>query len=346
MLRITTLALLATFSLFAADQVVLTNGDIVTGTIVKKDGAKLTIKSDLMGEVTMAWSAVKTIKSDSEVFVQLPTGEVVKGKLATSGDQLQVATSAGTKSAAIAQVAAVRDAGEQHNYERMLKPGLMDLWAGTFDIGLALARGNARTDTLTTAFNAARATRNDKIAVYFNQIYGTARANNVTDTIASAIRGGWKYNRNVSSRVFFTGFNDYEHDRFQNLDLRFVFGGGAGYKVIKQERLTLDVDGGADYDHENFLNGLHRNYAELNWGDNLGYKVSGATQITQAFRMFNNLSNTGEYRMNFDLSAVTAVRKWLGWHVTASDRYLSNPVQGRQRNDILLSTGFRLSFAK
>jgi hypothetical protein len=40
------------------------------------------------------------------------------------------------------------------------------------------------------------------------------------------------------------------------------------------------------------------------------------------------------------------LKKWLGWHDTASDRFLSNPVQGRQRNDLLISTGFRLSFAK
>ena len=62
--------------------------------------------------------------------------------------------------------------------------------------------------------------------------------------------------------------------------------------------------------------------------------------------MFPNLTYTGEYRMNFDLSGVTVIKRWLGWHVTASDRYLSNPVFGRQRNDLILSTGFRLSFAK
>jgi hypothetical protein len=50
--------------------------------------------------------------------------------------------------------------------------------------------------------------------------------------------------------------------------------------------------------------------------------------------------------MNFDLSAVTLLKKWLGWHLTFSDRYLSDPVEGRLRNDVLLSTGFRLSFAQ
>ena len=76
------------------------------------------------------------------------------------------------------------------------------------------------------------------------------------------------------------------------------------------------------------------------------HKFSPTTNMNQSFRMFPNLSNSGEYRVNFDIGAVTALKKWLGWHVTASDRYLSNPIFGRQRNDLLLSTGLRISFAK
>jgi len=62
--------------------------------------------------------------------------------------------------------------------------------------------------------------------------------------------------------------------------------------------------------------------------------------------MFDNLNNGGEYRMNFDLGTATTLRKWLSWQVTASDRYLSNPVFGRRTNDLLLTTGFRVSFAR
>jgi hypothetical protein len=85
---------------------------------------------------------------------------------------------------------------------------------------------------------------------------------------------------------------------------------------------------------------------EGNYGDNLLYKVSGATVITQAFRVFNNLSKPGTYRLNFDLGCVTTLKKWLGWQLTASERVLSNPSVGRQRNDLLITTGFRVSFAK
>jgi hypothetical protein len=36
----------------------------------------------------------------------------------------------------------------------------------------------------------------------------------------------------------------------------------------------------------------------------------------------------------------------LAWHATFSDQFLSDPLFGRQRNDLILSTGFRVSFAR
>jgi len=68
--------------------------------------------------------------------------------------------------------------------------------------------------------------------------------------------------------------------------------------------------------------------------------------IEQRFAFFSNVSDPGAFRGNFDITAVTAIRRWFSWQLTISDRYLSNPVPGRKKNDILFSTGVRLSFAK
>jgi hypothetical protein len=47
--------------------------------------------------VTIPWSAVRSISSDSELSVVLPTGETVQGKLATEGNQLEVVAGGQTK---------------------------------------------------------------------------------------------------------------------------------------------------------------------------------------------------------------------------------------------------------
>lgn len=333
-------------ALLLADQITLKNGDVITGAIVKKDGGKLTVKSEFLGEVTMPWEAVTAVRSDAPVTVALPGGRDVSGQLSTQGNQLRIDTAGVPQTAPLAEVSAIRDTAEQRKYERLLAPGWLDLWAGSFDLGFALAGGNARTRTLTTAFTAARVTRKDKTILRFNQIDSSATINGKNSLTAKAARGGVTYEQNLKPRLFLTAFNDYEYDQFQNLDLRFVAGGGFGFHLLKSERASLDVSGGVDYSRENFSNHLSRSSAEAYWGDDLAYKVSRSTALTQSFRMFDNLTRTGEYRMNFDAGTVTVLRKWLSWQVTASDRYLSNPVIGHQRNDILLSTGLRANFAR
>lgn len=329
-----------------ADQVVLTNGDTITGAVVKKDGAKLTLKSEFLGEVTVPWSAVKSLKSDQELFVGLPGGQSASGKVSTSGTALEVAAPSGARSVPLADVADIRNPAEQHNWERLQHPNLMELWTGHFDVGLAMARGNARTDTLTSAFDASRITLHDKISLHFDEIYGTARVNGVTSTIASAERGNWTYNRNLNPRLFVSTLNEYDHDGFQGLDLRMVAGGGMGYNAIKNGKTTLGLLAGGDYEHEAFIGSVSRNSAEFNAGDDFLYKISSASSLTQSLRIFPNLTRTGEYRLAFDLSAVTVLKKWMAWHVTVSDSFLSDPLFGRQRNDMVLSTGLRVSFAR
>jgi hypothetical protein len=54
----------------------------------------------------------------------------------------------------------------------------------------------------------------------------------------------------------------------------------------------------------------------------------------------------GTYRINFDAGATTKLKSWLGWQVTFSDRYISNPPLNLKGNDLLLSTGLRLTFGR
>jgi putative salt-induced outer membrane protein len=57
---------------------------------------------------------------------------------------------------------------------------------------------------------------------------------------------------------------------------------------------------------------------------------------------FPNLSEGGDYRINFDTSLVADVTRRIGWQLTLSDRYLSNPPGGFKQNDLLLTTGLKV----
>ena len=99
-----------------ADQVVLKNGDRLTGSITKSDGKSLVIKTDYAGDVTVKFDAIQGITSAADLNVTLG-GRTVVGPVTTSGDDVVVATkAAGPVEAPKASVTMLRSPAEQAAY--------------------------------------------------------------------------------------------------------------------------------------------------------------------------------------------------------------------------------------
>jgi len=338
----------------SADQVTLKNGDRLTGTIVKSDGKTLLLKTDSAGEITLKWDAVSGIVSSQPLSVQLNNGQVVSGNVTTEDGKFEVATrDRGQVAAPRENVAAIRNAAEQSDYDRLQHPRITDLWSGLLDTGLSETRGNSALLAFNLAGKAARVSTRDKISLYSNIIYATDNTTPPSRTTANSIQGGARYDYNLKPRLFVFAIADFAYDEFQHLDLRSVLGGGLGYHVIKTENTTFDVFAGGDYDREKFspnpplvLTNVTRNVAEVIAGEELSWKLNKRVSLNERFSAFPNLSDLGQYRFQFDATAATKLKAWLSWQITVSDRYLSNPLPGLKSNDELLSTGLRLTFGK
>jgi putative salt-induced outer membrane protein YdiY len=334
-----------------ADQITLKNGDRLTGSLLKSDDKNLILKSEFTGTVTISWDAVAAISAPGPLYVGLKDGQTVVGSIATTDGKFSVTTqTAGVVTAAKESVLFIRSKDEQAAYEaeidRYRNPRLVDLWTGTLDLGYAASQGNATTQSFTLAANANRATSRDKIGVYYTSLFASNDIAGKRTTSANFKRGGISYNLNVRKKMFVFGSTDLETDQFQSLDLRFVPAGGVGYHAIATEKTQLDLNLGAAANREFFSTGLNRTSAELLLGEDLVHKFTATTSIHEKLVFFPNLSSSGDYRINFDTTLVTAIRKWMSWQFTVSDRFLSNPVVGRKKNDVLFSTGVRLTFAK
>ena len=337
-------------ALALADQVTMKNGDRLTGTITKMDGKTLTFKSDLAGDVSIDWDKVTELVSKGKVYVGLKGGQVVEGELNLTPAGIELAsTEAGHVTAKRENIDYIRSPDVyQAEVGRYEHPGLLDLWTGTADFGVALARGNANTATITSAATAVRTTPRDKIEVDFTSLYSSSAPaiGEASVVTANARRGDILYDLNLKPRFFVFGSLDLEYDQFQGLDFRFAPAGGVGYHVIKNDNTTFDLSGGASLDREFFTDNTNETYGEALIGEELTHKFTAKTSLHELLVFFPNLSDTGNYRMNFDGSAVTAIRKWLAWQLTVSDRLLSNPIAGHKENDIIFSTGVHFTFAK
>src|SRR3954454_5630886 len=112
-MRRTTVSLILFLLLFAsavlADQVVLKNGDRLTGSIEKSDDKSLVIKTEFAGEVTIQWDAITSVSTTQDLHVALRDGQTAVGPVTTTDGNLQIATkSSGTVSASRENVTSLR----------------------------------------------------------------------------------------------------------------------------------------------------------------------------------------------------------------------------------------------
>lgn len=348
------LALLASTLLSSslyADQIFLKNGDRLTGAIEKSDDKALVIKTEFAGEVTVQWPAIQDIKSDQALHVGLKDGKMVVGAITASGGNVDVSTKGGEKvEVPKDNIVVMRSDAEQLAWEKLQHPGLLEGWNGGVTVGFGLTGGNSETKNLALAFNGVRTGLHDKLTLYAATVYSTndlaAAATRVT---ANTNRGGARFDRDITPRLFGFANTDFFTDALQDLNLRSVFGGGLGAHVIKRSNTTLDLLGGVNYTRENYtqlapLPHLIHSFAAAQLGDEFLHKLGKSTVITQRAYFFPDLSSGGEYRATFDFGTVTKFSKWLGWQNSFGDVYVTNPPTGKKKNDVVFTTGLNVTF--
>ena len=355
-------------SVVCADQVALKNGDRLSGRIQSGDGKTLVMKSEFAGDVTIQWDAITDIESSDNINLTLKDGTRLSGKVTTQDGRFVVAGApAGAPPAATKEtIVAVRNDAEQHKFdtetERMAHPRFYYFWSGFFDTGLALTRGNSQTASYTMSTKEVRETPRDKITVYGDYIFANNSSILPAMTTANALDAGLRGDLNIKTHLFVFATTDFQTNELQHLDLRSVFGGGFGYHMIKTPATTLDVFGGITYDHDSFgsfqvanpnpppafnlVPSQSQTSAEALIGEEFDLKLSSRSALTERFSFFPNLSHTGDYRFQLDSNVATKVKTWLSWQVRLSDRYISYPPVTLKANDLLLSTGLRVTWGK
>jgi len=347
-------AFFALVSATRADSLAMRNGDHLSGTIVTSDAKNLTLKTDYAGEIKISWAAVKEASSDKSLYVVASGDKTVNGTITSDGTNLIVHTAgSGEVQVPLAQVVVVRSADQQAVYEKSLHPSLIEGWKGGVTLGFALARGNSDTTNLNTGVTADRKTLKDELTIYESSIYSTNGGKN-SGVTANEIMGGIKYDRNFTKRLFGFVSGDFTHDELQGLNLRSIYTGGLGWHWINNPNTTLDLLGGINYTRETYSGGststtpgvnINRNLPGITAGEIFMHKFGSSTVVTQDFYFYPDLSDTSQYRFSVDAGSVTKINKWLGWQLSFSDRYVTDPpIAGTKTNDVILSTGLNVSF--
>jgi len=244
-LLIAVMAVIGAPAMAWADQVVLRNGDRLTGTVTAASTSELALDTELTGRVTLKWSAVSQLNSTAEVRVTLPTGQLVEGIPVVADGRLTIQP---VNAAPVpADMATVR------TLDLVRAPANASSWHGALNSGWDISRGNAETSTISTNGNATRFGPADRFGMYGAYLFSGVGSGSDAVTTARAIRGGLRYDHDLVRPLFGFVFGDAEHDVLQLLDLRLVGGGGAGIHVVKTGATQLNVFGGASYAKDSYM---------------------------------------------------------------------------------------------
>jgi Protein of unknown function, DUF481 len=340
-----------------ADTVTLKSGDHITGTITGADNKAVTVKTDFAGSIKVNWSSVQEITGDTTLFVLTPAKETVSGPITIEGTDLVVHTKAnGDVHVPLAKLSVVRSPDAEAAYEKSLHPSLAQDWKAQANAGFALARGNAQTTNFNFGFASNRKTLVDQISLKSAILYSNndAIGGGVT---ANTVLGEARYDRNAYDDALFWFVDaNYTHNALQGLNLQSIYTGGLGWHAIHSPKTTLDVLAGINYTRQNYgaIEGsttptpsVDRNLLGVTVGEDFKHTFDSTITFTQDFNIYPDLSNVGQYTFAFDSAMDTKIDGWLGWQVTFSDRYVSNPpIAGTKTNDVLFSTGITASFGK
>ena len=236
-----------------ADQLHLSNGDVITGTLTRMEENKLIFKTSYAGEISINWAEVINLITDDPIKVFLSDGMVLEGFSRKSSAKMmrieteQLETPSDFK---LSQVAAI-------NPEE--KPAVKT--TARTNAGLTQERGNTDTDSL--RLDGEFIARTEKSRYTFAGELNMERVDGDT-TVENWLAYG-KYDYFFVQKWFLYANTLFEHDKFADLELRSTLGAGVGHQFFESETLNLAVAAGPAWVNEDFIDADDDDYSAGQW---------------------------------------------------------------------------------
>ncbi len=337
-----TLVLLTTIlslcgSVVLADQVVLKNGDSITGTIVKLTDGKMVFKSNLAGEIQIDLAGIRTLTSDKPLTIHLKDGTVLQSKVSSGqGDQFAITgNTLEDQSLSTADITAINPPA---------KP--ISKWVGQISAGMTSTHGNTKTDTLSSNFRAQKRTKIDRTTVSAD--YSKGEQENATTGVKSTTEDWWrakaKYDYFISTKWYSFLDGRYERDGVADLDRRMVIGAGAGWQWLETDRTKWSFELGGASLYEQFKGSVKNSELSMQAGYNLDHKLTDTVHFVHDLTYYPSLDKFSNYFLTTgaELRAYFSARMFANFRSTLN--YDTSPAPGKGGTDTKYVIGIGLDF--
>lgn len=353
------------------DVLTFTNGDRLSGKLIRAVGSDVLFHSDVVGDVTVKWDKIKELHTSTQLAVlekslfarhgQIPAS-VPEGALAVSDQLITVHPATGATIPAI-PVKNAEYIVDETTLKRQIAghPGVLAGWNGALSAGATIVQASQDQYTFTGSVGLTRTaptvswldTRN-RTTVDFSGSYGKiiqpAYSSDGVFTPASASKSSIYHadaerDEYFSPRFYALGQTAFDHNFGQALDLQQIYGAGVGWTAIKRPAQELDVKSTLQYEGQTFLDattGENQNLIGSTLNSTWAAKLPRKAQFKQQVSWIPAYNNPYAYSASETNALTMPFFKSLAFSVGSMDSYLNDPpaaVPPTKRNSFQFTTG-------
>jgi putative salt-induced outer membrane protein YdiY len=318
----------------AADTVTFINGDKLTGKVRQVADGKLTMDSDVAGNVIIPLEKISTFNTDKPFAIHLKDGTVIVSKVAASDPNTIAVPDPNEPSKVDIGALSTLDP------EQLIDPR----WQGAFSLGASSTHGNSRIESANFSLQAAKRTKTDRTNIQADYARSVDRDRQDDQVTESWFKSRAKYDWFFQKKDYIYGDARYETDRIADLKYRTIAGSGLGHQFAEGRQLNLSGEAGLAYLQESYSDGPSRSDLTAQFGYHLD------KPLTQRLHFFNDLAYNPTVRnfSDYVLSSSAEVRAMFTDRVFANFKVLfdydSTPAQDKTNTDTKYLLGIGCKF--
>jgi Protein of unknown function, DUF481 len=249
----------------APDRIVLKNGSTILGTVTGSRDNVVSIDTDFAGTLSVALDKIASMQTSAAVTIQLADETVITDQPLLVDDEQLVVTGAVSPE----QNYAITDLLVVNPEPWELGQGYK--WSGLVSLAMSMERGNTDSDELDYKLESIWRSKIDRYTLKFD---GETDENNGEKTVEKW-SGRGKYDYFIDGPVYLGLQASAEHDKFKDLDLRYLVGPFIGRQFYDEPIFSFSGEVGASYVNEDFIEAEDQDYPSANWALNASSNYLG-----------------------------------------------------------------------
>jgi len=338
------------------DVLIFTDGEKLIGQLKSAKGDSVVFKSDMAGEITVAWSKIQELRTahpfaiigkNEKLRRHTDVSQVPQGNVAMTDQKIAVQAASGAP-----RTVPVPDAGfvvAQPDFEKAInrEAGFFEDWGGAVTAGASIVQATQEAHTFTGTIALVRSEPTEswmnpstRTLLDFSAAYGRVSQPGLPDIKTAIYHADAEEDKYLSPRLFGFGQAAFDHNYSQGLDLQQMYGGGLGWTLYKTAAAELDVKAAVSYIHQSFSESTsNESLIGSTFAEIYTHKFLHGILLNEQISATPAWNDTSAYFATGSASLTLPVHKRLAVSLTSLDTFLNDPPPGFRKNSFQFTAG-------